>query len=265
MDITTFLAATEQRFTQAGIESARLDAQLLLSDALDKDRAWLLANPESKLPKKVLEELEAQVTARCRRIPLAYIRGHATFYGREFVVNPNVLIPRPETEGLITLIKQHVRGGQLLDVGTGSGIIAITAALEMPYLAVEACDASPEALKVAIQNAALLGARVRFFTSDLLSQVTGRYDTIVANLPYVSRSWEVSPETAAEPAEALFADDDGLALIYKLIAEAPKNLITGGHLILEADPRQHQAIQKAALEHGFRYAATDNLGLCFVA
>lgn len=264
MDVGTFLEQTTTALAAVGIASARLDAQVLLSEELGRDKSWLLAHPEFKLDKKALESLQAQVSARVRRIPLAYIVGRQEFYGRPFVVNANVLVPRPETESLIELIKKYVQpGSSLLDVGTGSGIIAITAALEVQRLAVEACDISPEALKVAVQNAALLGARVRFFKSDLLDQAGGPYTAIVANLPYVAPGWPVSPETAAEPQEALYADEEGLALIYRLIAAAPTKLAPGGYLLLEADPRQHAAIKNAAAEHRLTFVETVGFALSF--
>ena len=265
MRVGEFLTNTAAAFEQAGITSARLDAQILLGDALDKDKSWLLANPDNKIPKKILESVNLQSEARLRRIPLAYIRGHAEFYGRTFMVNPNVLIPRPETESLIELIKKYVHTGRLIDVGTGSGIIAATAALEQPLLKIEACDTSIEALRVAVHNTAMMaGSRIKVFQSDLLNKASGQYDAVVANLPYVSHSWQVSPEVAAEPAQALFADDEGLALIYKLIAQTPKYLNQGGHLILEADPRQHDDIKKAASESRLSFVEAMGFGVCFI-
>lgn len=264
MTVAELLEQTTQRLSQAGIVSARLDSQILLCDALGCDKSWLLANPESKLAKGLAESIEPLIAARAKRIPLAYLRGNCEFYGRLFKVDPNVLIPRPETESLIELIKKYAQPGlSLLEVGTGSGIIAVTAGLEVPRLNIEACDINPAALKIAVHNAALQGARVRFFQSDLLAQAKGPYDVIVANLPYVGRTWEVSPETAAEPAEALYADDDGLALINQLIATAPGYLAPRGYLVLEADPRQHEAIKKTALQHAFQFIEASGLGLCF--
>ncbi len=264
MTVGEFLGTTTTAFKQVGITSARLDAQILLGDALNKDKSWLLANPESKIPKKILESVNLQAKARLRRIPLAYIRGHIEFYRRNFMINPNVLIPRPETESLIELIKKYVHLGRLIDVGTGSGIIAATAALEQPLLKIEACDISTEALRVTVHNTAMMaGSKIKVFQSDLLNQASGQYDAVVANLPYVSRSWQVSPEVSAEPAQAVFADDDGLALIYKLIAQVPKYLNPGGYLILEADPRQHDTIKKAAAEHGLNFVEAIGLGICF--
>ena len=248
MRIDQFLRDATTQLEAAGIPSARLDAQVLLERTLKQNKAWLLAHGEELIDPAKLVQLQDQLRRRLAREPLAYILGRQEFYGRTFTVTPDVLVPRPETEAIIELLKElplpdHAR---LLDVGTGSGAIAITAELEIPHLRTEACDVSPAALAVAEQNAERLGAQVGFFASDLLSKVEHAYDVIVANLPYVAEDWERSPETAFEPELALFADDDGLALIKKLIAEAPHWLAEDGYLVLEADPRQFAHIKRAA-------------------
>ncbi len=260
MTIDQYIAESTRQLTAAGIASARLDVLVLLSDALQHDKSWVLAHGDDTLAPGPIAQLQTQIRQRCRRVPLAYIRGHQEFYGREFTVNPDVLIPRPETETLIDLAKNYIRSGHILDVGTGSGAIAVTLALELPNATITACDISPLALKVAQQNARTLQANVRFFESDLLSNASDRYHAIIANLPYVSRGWEVSPETAAEPAMALYANDNGLELINKLLAQAPHHLRTGGHLLLEADPRQHATITQSA--HRFTRVSTH--GFCIV-
>lgn len=263
MNIATFVRGSTQRLRAAGILTPGLDAQVLVADALNRNKAWLLAHDEDELPTEVERKLQAQVLRRAHREPLAYIRGHQEFYGREFSVDPRVLIPRPETETLIAMIKKYVHSGSLLEVGTGSGAVAVTAKLENPKLHVSACDVSHGALEVARANAAMLNADIDIMKSDLLKSVPGQFDAIVANLPYVGHHWDVSPETHAEPQLALYAEDDGLALIHKLIIQSPKHVIAGGHLILEADPRQHQAIQKVANEHGWAFVVADGFGLCF--
>lgn len=247
MTVDHWLQQTTSAFVGVGITTARLDAQVLLSDALQKNKAWLLAHGDHILNERTLAVLQIQIVRRAAREPLAYIRGHAEFYGRDFTVTPNVLIPRPETEALIDYLKAlHPKQSQrLLDVGTGSGALAITAALETPLM-VDACDVSPAALKIAKQNTQAFKARVHFFDSDLLQNAKGQYHFILANLPYVDQTWERSPETAHEPALALFAKHNGLALIEKLIKQAPAHLVPGGYLLLEADPRQHAAIANIA-------------------
>lgn len=262
--VAAFFRKANRTLSDAGITTARLDALILLADALGKDKSWLLAHPEHELTPQQAEGLETHLAERARRVPLAYIRGTQEFYGRAFTVTSDVLIPRPETEAIIGLLQPHAAQGTLLDVGTGSGAIAVTASLEFPHLIVEACDVSQPALALAEQNNTALNGRVtRFFTSDLLANASGPYTFIVANLPYVDPDWERSPETSAEPGLALFADNDGLALIDWLIAEAPAKLEPHGYLLLEADPRQHAAIQKTAQTHGFSLHISDGFCLCF--
>jgi release factor glutamine methyltransferase len=248
MTIATFLRDTTKQFEEAGILSARLDTQVLLERALKQNKAWLLAHGEEEIAAEKLVSLQAQVRRRLAREPLAYILHAQEFYGRNFTVTSDVLIPRPETETVIEELKTLPLpdNATFLDVGTGSGAIAITAELEMPHLRTEACDISEPALAIAEHNAERLGANVRFFTSDLLERAEHPYDIIVANLPYVAHEWERSPETSFEPKLALFAEDTGLELIKKLITQTPRHLNNQGFLVLEADPRQFARIKKAA-------------------
>lgn len=249
MTIAEFLKQTTRTFEAAGVTTPRLDTQVLLERALNQNKAWLLAHGDDDIPVEKLVALQSQAARREAREPLAYIVGRQEFYGRNFSVTPDVLIPRPETEQLIETLKSLPLpdNASVLDVGTGSGAIAITAELELPHLRLDACDnTSFAALRVAVQNAERLQATVRFFHSDLLENTDHPYDCIVANLPYVADDWQRSPETNYEPAEALFAGDEGLALINKLMLQAPDKLHKKGYLLLEADPRQFEAIKKAA-------------------
>jgi release factor glutamine methyltransferase len=162
-----------------------------------------------------------------------------------------VLVPRPETEQLVEAVLNYKNSlGTVLDVGCGSGCIGITLKLEAPEAGVTLSDVSPAALKVAHQNSKTLGADVQFIKSDLLNSVHGKFDTIVANLPYVAHSWQVSPATQYEPKLALYADDDGTALIKKLILQAPDCLNLDGILALEMDTRQVESITDFAVKSG---------------
>lgn len=223
-----------------GSQSARLDTLILAELSLKKSRTWILANPDYVLSTSETVNFDELIARRSNSEPIAYILGRKEFYGREFVVSPGVLIPRPETEKLIE-IALGLNPGKTLDVGTGSGAIAVTLALET-NASVVACDISSEALKIASKNAKNLKADVEFVKSDLLSNIVGRFDLIVANLPYVDKNWQVSSETQFEPNQALFADDFGLALIKKMLDQAPEHLTAGGYVLLEADPRQHELI-----------------------
>lgn len=286
--IKQWLDEATQKLQVAGIPSARLDSELLLADAIGRDRVWLITHLEEPLeaasfaegfafpakrgkkngqfapsePEENDVDLRERVTRlldrRANREPLAYIRGYKEFYGRNFLVTPDTLIPRPETEVMIELLAPLVATDQhLIDIGTGSGVIAITAALEFPDLIVDACDVSSAALIVAEKNAAMHDARVSFSASNLLDSIDTSYHIICANLPYVDSSWNTSAETRLEPSLALYASDGGLALINRLIEQAPSKLAATGYLLLEADPRQHDAIIQFAHGHGFDWHQTD--------
>ena len=200
------------------------------------------------------------------------------FYGRDFVVTKDVLIPRPETEMMVDAVlnlagKAYLPGikptrrklpnnPRILDVGTGSGCLAISIALELPEASVTASDVSKEALRVAKDNTKLLNAKVEFIESDLLSNVSGDYDVIVANLPYVDENWDWIDKVALakEPRIALYAEDGGLELIKKLISQVAMRKIK--YLVLEADPCQHKEIIEYAAE--FDYSLFETRGFVLV-
>ena len=253
-----WLVDATKKLQATGIPTASLDAELLLADSLEKDRIELIAHPDAIIPMKILLFLEKNLDRRIAREPLAYIRGYKEFYGRNFKVTPDTLIPRPETETFIELLKPlALPGKKLIDVGTGSGVIAIMAKLEYPELIVEATDISGSALKVAEQNAVDLHAEISLYTADLLENVNGVYDIICANLPYVDMAWQVSAETHTEPDLALYAEDGGLVLIKRLIEQTEDHLLPEGYLLLEADPRQHGEIVTFGHSHDFDWYQTD--------
>ena len=248
MTIHAWLHHASETLRQAAIPSSRLDAELLLAHTLRKPRTWLHAHADEELSDRHYEIAEARLDLRLDRVPIAYIIGHKEFYGRTFKVTTATLIPRPESEDLIELLNQALpRNERLLkdeplrivDVGTGSGALGITAKLEHPELDVTLLDVSRHALLVAEENARALEADIEAIQSNLLAQYPYVADCIIANLPYVNPDWDRSPETNHEPALALFADDNGLALIYELIDQTMTGLRVGGYLILEADPEQH--------------------------
>ena len=242
MNISAWLDRAIKQLREIGVDSARLDAELILANTLRKNRTYLHAHPESNIDPRRVDIANARLRLRLERVPLAYILGYRDFYGRRFTVSPQVLVPRPESEAIIELLKELDVSGKLLDIGTGSGCLGITAKLEIPGLNVILSDISQPALRVARQNAEKFQADVALIKSNLLRAVPGKFDIIIANLPYIDRSWQRSPETNHEPALALFAKDEGLALIYQLIDQLPAHLSPGALVFLEADPRQHGAI-----------------------
>lgn len=238
----------------------RLDAELILAHFLnDVDRSYLVSHNDEEL--QDTSAIDSYVNRRAEGEPLAYILGYREFYGRRFFVTPDVLIPRPETETIIDIVKS-IKPEKILDIGTGSGCIAITCALET-NATVNAVDISDDALRVAQKNAAHHGAKVSFHKSDLLSNFKPEPDTlIIANLPYVDANWDWLDHQSLdhEPSLALYAEQEGLVLIYKLIDQYPDN--TAG-LILEADPCQHDAIIEYAKNHSLKLKKQDGFILYF--
>lgn len=263
--INLWLRDAAEQLANVGITSALLDAEIILAHTLRKSRTYLHAHGDEIIDHRALDIANARLDLRLDRTPVAYIVGHKEFYGRLFKVTPATLIPRPESEALIELLNRHLapEAKTLIDVGTGSGCLGITAKLEHPNLTVTLCDVSRHALTVAEDNATTLKADVTILKSDLLTAAPGSYSCILANLPYVDREWERSPETNHEPALALFADKNGTALIYRLIDQAVLQLRPSGLLILEADPYQHPRIIEHATAVGFTHEETLDYGLAF--
>ena len=265
--VDVWLAAAAAQLRTAGIASSRLDSELLLSHVLQQPRHWLHAHGDSILLHEQHMQAEQLLTRRLRYEPLAYLVRHKEFYGRDFVVSPAVLVPRPETEQMIALLLQLIQPTQhtIADVGTGSGILAITAQLELSQCQVDAYDVNLEALAIARHNSKQHGTTsVHFIQSDLLAAAQQRYDVILANLPYVNPTWQRDDrETAHEPALALFAEDDGLALISTLLAQTEQWLTPSGLLLLEADPCQHSRIIARAAAHQLTHVRSEGYALAF--
>jgi release factor glutamine methyltransferase len=206
--------------TAAGVESPRLDAEVLLAAAMGVDRAALIADPGRGLAPEAARTFQDYARRRVAREPVAFILGRRGFRRIELAVDPRVLIPRPETEHVVEAALALPRGARVVDVGTGSGAIALALADERPDLRVVGTDTSADALAVARANAARLGLEVEFVEGDLLEPVTGPVDAVVANPPYVREGERLPPEiTRFEPAIALYAGPDGLD-VYRRLAPA---------------------------------------------
>lgn len=267
MDISSWLIEATKRLKNTGIESNRLDAELILAATLHKNRTYLHAHLDEELDPRRQDVANARLQLRLERVPMAYILGRKEFYGRDFVVTPQVLIPRPESESIIELLlevsAEDISGqSSLIDIGTGCGCLGITAKLERPDIDVTLVDVSEQALNVARKNAERLEASVSIQKQNLLFGQFKPLDYILANLPYVDGSWQVSPETEYEPELALYADKGGLKLIYELIEQVPRHLVGGGWLIVEADPRQHRAIIDYASKNNLSFFRSQ--GFCLV-
>ena len=261
MTIGAWLTEATRELVKAGIPTARLDAEIILAHTIKQHRTHLHAHPEEALEARAEEIAGARLDLRLDHVPIAYIIGHKEFYGRRFYVTPATLVPRPESEEIIELLSHilpqtapllHDQPKRLVDIGTGSGILGITAKLEYPELDVTLLDVSKAALNVAKKNARALAATVTTMESNLLDAYPYEPDIVLANLPYVDEGWQRSPETGHEPAEALFAKDHGLALIERCLEQLSGRQVAGAHAIFEADPRQWKSIEAMAKRNGFR-------------
>jgi release factor glutamine methyltransferase len=256
LSVGDWLREATARLAAAGIEEARLDAELLLAHSLGFTRAALLAHPERPLSRAEAEILSALLKRRAMREPLPYLTGWREFFGLGFSVDPNVLIPRPETELLVERALAWAAGRglpsalTLADVGTGCGCIAVALAVHLPQAMIYASDLSADALAVARRNAARHGvaSRVRFCQGDLLAALPEPVQMIVANLPYISQQeWpNLPPEVRWEPRWALDGGPDGLDLVRRLLVQAPHYLASNGALLLEIGARQGEAAIRLA-------------------
>lgn len=264
MTIDTLITLGTARLRSASIKSARLDVELLLAHIYAVDRSWLHAHGDATLTTEQQTQFESLLARRCDHVPVAYLLGYREFYGRSFLVTPATLVPRPESEIIIDILARLItpQHRTLLDVGTGSGCLGITAKLEHPDLTVTLSDISQAALNVARDNAHHVTADVTAVKSDLLAHISGTFDIIIANLPYVDRAWEVSPDTVHEPALALYANDQGLELIKRLIEESLDHLSHHGYILLEADPSQHTTLISYAANVGYHLYLSE--GYCIV-
>ncbi|WP_343033669.1 peptide chain release factor N(5)-glutamine methyltransferase [Alkalicoccus luteus] len=223
-------------------------ASILLQHHTGYSRARLLAEMRSQIDESLLERYMEDVRTAASGVPVQHITGSEQFYGRRFHVNPDVLIPRPETEELVQHMLEQCRkpDASIVDIGTGSGIIAITLALELPESSVTAVDISERALATAERNAASLQADVTFLLGDLVSPVAGRtFDVLVSNPPYIPEGDRQSMKrnvTEHEPEGALFAGEDGLVIYRKLAASLPEMLTADGIAAFEIGDGQGEAV-----------------------
>jgi release factor glutamine methyltransferase len=238
----------------AGVDTPRLDAEALLAAVLGTDRAALHADPRRMIELGAAERFDEMVRRRVRREPVAYILGKAHFRQLELMVDHRVLIPRPETEMLVELAEDRQR---VLDVGTGSGAIALAIAQERAGVTVTGIDSSPAAVEVARANAEALGIEAEFLIADLV--VGGPYDLVVSNPPYVRDSdWPgLAPEISLyEPEEALLGGPDGLDVVRRLVPAAAEVLRPGGLLAVEVGQGQSRAVEALFERTGLRLLET---------
>ena len=282
MHLKDSLAAAVKRLTAENVPSPRMNAELLLMFTLGCDRAYLFAHPERKLTRAEQFRYQAALTERARGIPAQYIIGHQEFWGMDLIVSPAVLIPRPETEHVIEAVLElrapgvgrrasgrhrtsdlgpqtsgaanaEVRGRKsevrVVDVGAGSGCIALALAKELPHAEIHATEISAAALEVARANAARhqFERRIRFHQTDLLAGIKGEFDFVVSNPPYVGESEQDTVQLEVrkfEPRNAVFAGPKGTEVIARLIPQAHAILRPGGSLVMEISGTIAEEVQK---------------------
>lgn len=257
MHLKDSLSAAISRLTAEKVPSPRLNAELLLMFTLSCDRAYLFAHPERELTTEEESGYESALAERTRGVPAQYITGHQEFWGMDLIVTPAVLIPRPETEHVIETVLE-VRAAEvpgpkskvrIVDVGTGSGCIALALAKELPQAEIHAIDISPDALEIARANAARhqLDRRIHFRQADLLEGLKREVDFVVSNPPYVGESEEDQVQLEVrkfEPRKAVFAGPKGTEVIARLIPQARKILRPGGWLIMEISGTIAEEVRK---------------------
>jgi len=260
MELKTALQAAVRYLEDEAVGSARMNAEVLLMFTLGCDRAYLYAHPERALDEREVESYRAVLDERARGVPAQYITGHQEFWGLDLIVSPAVLIPRPETEHLVETVVELAQapgeGLRIIDVGTGSGAIALALAHELPAAEVWAADISAAALDVARANAARLelGPRVRFVESDLLAAIDPqlRFDFVVSNPPYVGEGEEDKVQREVkkfEPRIAVFAGLDGLDIIERMVPQALAALKPSGWLLMEIGYTQEAQVRALLERH----------------
>jgi release factor glutamine methyltransferase len=257
MQLKQAVESAYQLFVENDVPSPRLNAELLLLFVLNRERAYLYAHPERELTPDEQSNFDEVIRERARGCPTQYITGHQEFWGLDLLVSPAVLIPRPETEHVVEtvveLVKEYPFDGpgrlRLLDVGTGSGCIALALASELPHAEIHACDISEEALEIARVNAArlALGGKVLFRKSDLLSVYAGEhFDFVISNPPYVGEcdADKVQKQVREfEPKVAVFSGREGMEIYRRLVPQAHDALSPGGWLVAEIGYSEEQNVR----------------------
>lgn len=329
MTVNDWLKNAQHNLKGVGVPTPRLDCLVLLEDTTGKDRSWLLAHPEFELDNSNINNLERKLSQRMRHVPIAYILGKVEFYGREFSVNAHTLVPRPETEAMIDMLKYvgrlesnltswedggrrhgkrgyrkqkteplgtlirtkegfkvkwekpskergrvqstkltegrlspNDRGFHLIDIGTGSGAIAITAKLEFPESLVTATDIDEKCIITALENAEKLGAKVEFLKGNLLDPVakegSGLTMALLCNLPYVPDAFQINTAATHEPRHALFGGADGLDLYREMFTQIARKASKPTYVLCESMPPQHNRLTGIAKAAGYNLRKTDS-------
>jgi release factor glutamine methyltransferase len=269
-DVNTFnwIDSSTKKLEEAGIATPRLDCLILLEDELNTNRAQLLAYPETILTSVQNDNLAQKLTRRAQHEPLAYIRGKTEFYGRDFIVNRHVLEPRPESETMINLLKQlsFKQRISIADIGSGSGALGITAALELHYkIDLFLHDIDKNTLLVAKQNADLHNVQATCIQTDLVNNNNADLDILLCNLPYVPTDFQINTAATHEPKIAIFGGHDGLDLYRSLFNQMDKRSQKPSFVLTESLPFQHSDLAAIALNSGYKLMMSEDFIQVFSA
>lgn len=255
MTIGKWLQSNIEILKNHDIPSSRLDCLILLEDETNKTRIEILSNLDQVLTEKNIFNLNSKIKLRKDHVPISYIRGKTEFYGREFIINENVLEPRPESETMIDMIKTKTDVHTIIDIGTGSGALAITAALEINNSKVYGCDIDKKCIQVARQNNKKHKTNIKFTLGDLFSPYKNiEYNNlyVLANLPYVPNKFTINEAAMNEPKLAIFGGEDGLDLyriLFKQLNESKTKKIS---MLTESLPFQHKNLENIANKYDFK-------------
>lgn len=266
MTIAEALAKARDSLLLAKVNSVRIDSELLLAHVLNADRAYLLAHQNDTLNPEQQKQYFDLIKRRAGHAPVVHLTNTREFYGLELFINKDVLTPRIETEKMVELALRYAPpNSKVIDVGTGSGAIAAALCANRPDLSVTATEIDPKACKVALRNFTNLGTNINLVQSDLFDNVTGSFDVIVCNLPYLADNADLMPEVQREPEVALFGGPDGLDIYRRFLHQLPEHLKTKGFLFTECDPWQQASLIKEAESRGLRVIEEDYFILGFQA
>lgn len=282
MTIHEWLKASQQQLEANGIGTARLDAILLLEDSLHINRATLLAEADQVISPVKIHNLNKLLKRRLTHEPMAYIRGHVEFFGRSFIISPGILVPRPESETMIELLKQYITENngihnqrhralfhsnciQVADVGCGCGALGVSAQLELPHIRVELLDNDQNAINTAQCNVDKFTLNINVILSDLLNQSQRNYDILLCNLPYVPDNYQINKAAMFEPKQAIFGGKDGLDLYRKLFKQVSKLHHKPLLILTESLPAQHLQLSDLALKYCYQLDCSEDFIQVFLA
>lgn len=264
MKIVDALSLAQEKLTAAKVNSVRLDSELLLCHILGQDRSWLLAHDQDELTPEDLDEYQRLIKKRAEYVPVVHLTNMREFYGIELFIDDNVLTPRVETEKMVELAIKHApQNGKLIDIGTGSGAIAIAIAKHRPDLDIWATEYSPEALAVARKNIEANKLDITLRQADLFESINEKFDVVVCNLPYLANDADLMPEVQKEPGVALFGGPDGLDIYRRFLTQLPAHLNPGSLLFTECDPWQQATLTAEANTAGLNLIEEDYFILGF--